>query len=337
MKRYNEREKQRIAASVVCALCAVTVSAGTMGCMPEDQISEPPPSVGTSSANAGTGATTGRQTVTTKKRTADTTSPQIEDTEPWFEDLPAYVIESGIVWYGGGYTFGDQASWMGKYLVDPFYWAIKETELNEEKLKYAVSVDLYADDQYQYNGKTLAEYEADAYKERMAPAILGELLKVGDQLKYGELLYTTGTPNHTPGAMDFELWSKELYDQTVEYFGEELLAKYIVDGEFLRDKVEADMEAPVPTVAKEAYIEAQKAYKIEKFRSMQEYLTGLGIENAVFAPENSDYAHVYMIFFVTREQFAGLSCADLGIADAMKLSFSLAAKAAYNSESVGDG
>jgi hypothetical protein len=55
-------------------------------------------------------------------------------------------------------------------------------------------------------------------------------------LKYGDALYTTGTP-------DGEKWSQELYEREVALIGEDIIAKYIVDGEFLRDKVEADMEA----------------------------------------------------------------------------------------------
>ena len=64
---------------------------------------------------------------------------------------------------------------------------------------------------------------------------LAQLLKQGDMLKYGEALYTTGTP-------DGEKWTKELYEQRVEFFGEDLLSKYIVDGEFLRKSVESDMK-----------------------------------------------------------------------------------------------
>ncbi len=64
---------------------------------------------------------------------------------------------------------------------------------------------------------------------------LAQLLKQGDMLKYGEALYTTGIP-------DGEKWTKELYEQRVEFFGEDLLSKYIVDGEFLRKSVESDMK-----------------------------------------------------------------------------------------------
>ena len=64
---------------------------------------------------------------------------------------------------------------------------------------------------------------------------LGQLLKQGDSLKYGEALYTTGTP-------DGEKWTKDFYEQRVDFYGEEFLAKYIANGEFLRDKVVSDME-----------------------------------------------------------------------------------------------
>ena len=64
---------------------------------------------------------------------------------------------------------------------------------------------------------------------------LAQLLKQGDSLKYGEALYTTGTP-------DGEKWTKEFYEQRVEFYGEDLLSKYIVDGEFLRKSVESDMK-----------------------------------------------------------------------------------------------
>lgn len=332
MKRCNER-KNRITASVICALCVVIVGAGTMGCALNDQISEPHGGIGTASANAGTdsepprtGVTSRKQTVTTKPQT---TQPQIEYAEPWLEDLPIYVIESGIVWYGGGYTFGDQAKWCNKWLEDALYWAIRDAESEETELKYAVLVGLHPDEQYEYKGKTLKEYESDAFNERVAPSILGELLKEGEYLKYGELIYTTGAP-------DGELWAKEYYEQKIVYYGEELLAKYIVDGELLRDKLEADMAEDVPTVAKDALREARIAYLDEKFQFMQEYLTGLDIENAIFTREESDFVPKYMIIFVTREQFAGLSCEELGITDEYALSFSLVAKEKYISESAGD-
>lgn len=89
---------------------------------------------------------------------------------------------------------------------------------------------------FYYEGKTLSELAIAADNERLLPEKMKELLKWGDALKYGTALYETGTPTG-------EKWSKELYDDKVAYFGEELLGKYIVDGLFLRETLENDIAA----------------------------------------------------------------------------------------------
>lgn len=91
-----------------------------------------------------------------------------------------------------------------------------------------------------YEGKTLSQIAIEFENERQKPEKMKELLKWGDALKYGKALYETGTPD---GAK----WSKALYDDKVAYFGEELLGKYIVDGEFLREALENDIAA-LPTI-----------------------------------------------------------------------------------------
>lgn len=63
---------------------------------------------------------------------------------------------------------------------------------------------------------------------------LSEFPKVGNELKYGELLYTTGTPSG-------ERWAKEFYDTTVEYYGKDFIDRYIVDGKFLYELLSADL------------------------------------------------------------------------------------------------
>ena len=81
---------------------------------------------------------------------------------------------------------------------------------------------------FTYKGKNLGEYDEAQHSEEIDK--LDQLLNSGDVLKYGEAVYTTGTPDGTK-------WGKELYDARVEFFGEELLSKYIVDGEFLKDQL----------------------------------------------------------------------------------------------------
>ena len=87
-----------------------------------------------------------------------------------------------------------------------------------------------------YNGKTLAEYYSDMCNERNLSEILGQLLKEGDSLKYGEALYKTGTPFG-------EKWAQSLYEERIAYYGETILGKYIVNGEFLSEKVEQDISS----------------------------------------------------------------------------------------------
>lgn len=68
--------------------------------------------------------------------------------------------------------------------------------------------------------------EAEQEKAEKRREKLLQFVKEGNELKYGELLYTTGTPGG-------ERWAKELYDSRIEYYGRDLIDRYIVDGEFL--------------------------------------------------------------------------------------------------------
>ena len=106
-----------------------------------------------------------------------------------------------------------------------------------------------------------AESDAQLYDK------LGQLLKQGDSLKYGEALYTTGTP-------DGEKWTKEFYEQRVEFFGKDLLSKYIVDGEFLRKSVESDMNGLLIKTANELdkYVDVINEFLTEKSIAGSAYL-----------------------------------------------------------------
>ena len=113
---------------------------------------------------------------------------------------------------------------------------------------------------FKYQGKTLEELSNALREEVMLPEKLWQLLKLGDFLKYGEALYTTGTP-------EGEKWDKALYDNQINFFGRDLLDKYIVDGQFLSEKVEQDIEkAEKSNTAQDAYNKAMSAY-LEKIAS----------------------------------------------------------------------
>ena len=105
---------------------------------------------------------------------------------------------------------------------------------------------------FTYEGKTLYQLAVEADNERMMPEKMAELLKVGDELKYGTALYETGTP-------DGIKWDRAFYEEQVAYFGN-LLDKYIVDGRFLSDQLKADIEIYNVTSAERMYKLAYNAY-----------------------------------------------------------------------------
>ncbi len=141
--------------------------------------------------------------------------------------------------------------WNGKNVT---FRLLEALETGEEGSVYAVSAGRVVDPDFVFQGKTIAEYDAEMWKERDLPELLAVLLKVGDSLKYGAALYETGTP-------DGEKWSREWYETTVDSFGSELLETYIVNGEFLREKAEKDMAAArEKTEARTAYLAAVEAY-----------------------------------------------------------------------------
>ena len=64
---------------------------------------------------------------------------------------------------------------------------------------------------------------------------MGEFLTIGMEMKYGESICTVGTP-------EGEKWTREFYNMQLVKFGD-LVDKYIVDGEFLKENLETDREA----------------------------------------------------------------------------------------------
>lgn len=111
-----------------------------------------------------------------------------------------------------------------------------------------------ADDSYVYNGKTVSEYGIKVTEALVLSEKLKTFVKVGDSLKYGEALYTTETPTG-------EKWTKENYERTVAYYGNEIIQKYIVNEEFLKSKLSDDiasLKAKLESLQKE-FAEAHKA------------------------------------------------------------------------------
>ncbi len=105
---------------------------------------------------------------------------------------------------------------------------------------------------YEYKGMTIQKYIDERDENSHLFDKLIQLDKEGTKLKYGEALYTTGDGNG-------EIWDKSLYEERVAFYGEDFLAKYIVDGKFLREKVEEDI-AKFDYAPQDNLSEAIKAY-----------------------------------------------------------------------------
>ena len=91
-------------------------------------------------------------------------------------------------------------------------------------------------DSFEYNGTTYGKLRAEQEDLHALREKFVDFPKMSEWLKYGELLYTTGTP-------DGEKWTKELYDETVAYYGEDFIEKYIVDGKLAFELLNEDLLA----------------------------------------------------------------------------------------------
>lgn len=196
-----------------------------------------------------------------------------------------------------------------------FYRYYNDENGKDEKDKF--------NDEFMYKGKNLAWYWAEFEKEQELPNRLKGLLERGNALKYGEQLYAPG------GAGGYK-WSKDFYDSTVSDIGKDLIEKYIVDGEFLREKLEYDMSQPRPYSAQKEYFAAVEACEKETLDKLEESLKSENIQyeriNVVYNQpiakyresighdgEDEEYYYQierneqYIIMYTTKEQLAAFS------------------------------
>ena len=204
------------------------------------------------------------------------------------------VIDRPIIWCNtnGGVEDSGFVEWNGKTITLSLYDALSDEEIKDSLI--AISVGFAIDNNFVYNGKTLADYTSEADAERLLYGKLGQLLKLGDSLKYGDALYTTGTPTG-------EKWAKELYDETIETIGEDIIAKYIVDGEFLAEKLEADIaQCSENEPCRIAYDEARNAF----FQvAVDQAVKTLEEQNIKYEKRNG----TELVFFITADEFASFS------------------------------
>lgn len=218
-----------------CLLLVVGLGASMLPIM--KPASDPQPPIAPSAPITPSGSTASTALSETS-RPLETTLPPVTTppatTEP---DLP--VSEEDIIWADRNNEAADDVApfdWNGFLISNELYEALKDAEPTDYIAIQVLPSNRRIPDDYTYNGMTYGELSTKYDDLRSTSMKLeGLLLKDGESLKYGEALYTTGTPNG-------EKWAKEWYDTVVAYYGEELLAAYIADGELLTDKLNIDLE-----------------------------------------------------------------------------------------------
>lgn len=161
--------------------------------------------------------------------------------------------------------------------------------------KIAIRVEGGISEDFLYNGKTFEEYREAYDQEQWLFQKLSTLIKEGEVLKYGDAVYTTGTP-------DGEGMAKEFYEERLAWYGEELLSRYIVDGEFLKEELEAEVERRLNGYhpARDAEEEAVEAGKKQAIAELKIALDSVGLDYA----EQSDAGE--LVFFATADEFVAL-------------------------------
>lgn len=154
-----------------------------------------------------------------------------EETTPYVFEIVSNRPDAPIIWEKEVILDSGFIIWNGKTVEIPLYEVLSDEENNDQYI--AIGMSLKISNEFVYNGKTITEHEIEAEKELQFCQGVDKLLRHGDDLKYGEALINEGTPTGVK-------WGKEMYYETIGYIGKDLLDKYIVNGEFLREELEAD-------------------------------------------------------------------------------------------------
>ena len=128
-------------------------------------------------------------------------------------------------------SLDSQGKFAGFSVSSELYEALSNAK-DDNYLDIIVSSALTVSGDFEYQGKKYSQYSMEYSQSKLLLKKQEELLKDGELLKYGDTLYTTGTP-------DGIKWPEKRYNEALEYYGD-LLDTYIVNGEFLRDKLQDD-------------------------------------------------------------------------------------------------
>ncbi len=172
----------------------------------------------------------------------------------------------------------------GMYVSDKLTEALLESG-DSERFTIRVEIAFINESllkELEYKGKKYSEYEAELYELYLLDYKLEELAYLNDgvYLAYGEIIYTEGAP-------DGVRWTEELYEQKLDYYGEELLSQYISDGIFLRDEALADYETNQEKISALCQV-LKEAKKVAKEQDTQRALLAFAKEGYFVTLKDTD-------------------------------------------------
>ena len=255
-----QKKKKRVLVSTITSLCVVAMVGVAVWQMP-DMITRPPVDGG------------------------GTTSTPATTTQP---AKPTY----NILWADS--HDNDAEGWttyQGRECCFCLYEVLKDHPVD----KIAIRIEGGISEDFLYNGKTIEEYREADNQEWWLFQKLSTLIKEGEVLKYGDAVYTTGTP-------DGEGMAKEFYEERLAWYGEELLSRYIVDGEFLKEELEAEVERRLNGYhpARDELFAAIDAGKEQAIAELKPILDSLGLDYE----EQTNAGE--LVFFATADEFVAL-------------------------------
>ena len=164
--------------------------------------------------------------------------------------------------------------WKGFTVEINLYDALEKN--TDPETYFAVTVTKHGQqgmDAFQYQGITLGEIDRRQEEWDILWKNMMALEKEGLWLRFGEVLYTTGIPKDVP-LVGGDKWTEENYRNTIARYGEEMLAKYIVDGELLTEKLVRDREVLEQEMEDLRVFrsEAYKAFRKQNASQLQERL-----------------------------------------------------------------
>lgn len=233
-----------------------------------------------------------------------TTNSTVDDFE-----LPAPIDE--IIWMkDNGSSDGEAVGgeWNGIWVSYDLYEVLAKSEND----RY-IAINIFGSDKnmenYVYEGKSYREHKDEYYSLINLSNKYKSLKKEGELLKFGELIYTEGLPDGTK-------WGKKYYDSQVAYYGEDVLNEFIVDGEFLSDKLEDEIFKIRNSISRK-----EKIFK-EIHEPYQESMIPVILE--AFKEYSVEYKNGRVFLFITPSELKNIDVENMD-----NYSLGLASRAVY--------